>query len=134
MAGDCSAGAAAQEAQLRRAAAIAVVLAVTAARADPDPWFGADKAAHFGFSAALAIGGYGISSTFLQEPKARLGYGAAVALLAGIGKELWDVRPSLKDLTWDVLGTAVGLAICWAIDELFFRPAARPAAAGLQLR
>ena len=40
--------------------------------------------------------------------------------VAGIGKELWDAsgngNASFKDLTWDVLGTAVGIAICWAIE------------------
>lgn len=58
-------------------------------------------------------------------------YGASVALLAGIGKELWDAsgngNASLKDLTWDVLGTAVGVVICWAIDRIFFEPARLPA-------
>ncbi len=102
----------------------------TTARADPDPWFGPDKATHFALSSGLAIFGYSAAATFSDSPKVRLVYGASVALLAGIGKELWDTSgngtASLKDLTWDVLGAAVGVAVCWAIDELVFKPAARP--------
>ena len=124
------------EAQLKRStrgAAIALLLVTTTARAaDPDPWFGTDKAIHFGFSAGLAIGGYHVAMTFSESPKVRLAYGASVALLAGIGKELWDAsgngNPSWKDLTWDVLGTAVGLAICLFIDQVIFTPAVVPAA------
>ncbi|HYO73170.1 MAG TPA: hypothetical protein VEU33_44610, partial [Archangium sp.] len=28
---------------------------------------------------------------------------------------------SYKDLTWDVLGTATGLGLSWAVDRLFFQ-------------
>jgi putative lipoprotein len=119
--------------RLGRGAAIALLLAAATAKADDDPWFGADKGIHFGASAGLAIAGYGAAATFAESRPVRIAYGASVALLAGIGKELWDTRAggsgSFKDLTYDVLGTAVGLAICWAIDELFFRPAAEPARA-----
>ncbi|MBS1149680.1 MAG: putative lipoprotein [Myxococcaceae bacterium] len=115
-----------------RGAAIALLLAATTARADPDPWFGSDKALHFGFSSALAIAGYGAATTFSPSPKVRAAYGASVALLAGIGKELWDASgpggASAKDLTWDLLGTAVGVAICWVLDELVFGRLAAPAA------
>lgn len=109
---------------------MALLLVGTAARAEPDLWFGSDKAFHFGFSSGLAIGGYGAAITFSESPKVRVAFGASVAMLAGIGKELWDAsgngNPSWKDLTWDVLGTAVGVAICWVIDELFFRPVVQP--------
>lgn len=105
----------------------------TRAAADPDPWFGADKGLHFAVSSGLAIFGYGAAATFAESAQVRIAYGASVALLAGIGKELWDTRgsgsASLKDLTWDLLGTVTGVAICWAIDELFFRPAVVPARA-----
>lgn len=96
------------------------LLASSVAHADPDPWLGQDKALHFGFSSVLAIGGYTAATVFSDSPKVRLAYGGSVALLAGIGKELYDFgghgTPSWKDLTWDVVGAAVGLAISWAVD------------------
>ena len=111
-------------------AVAALVLVSGTARAQPDPWFGADQAMHFSISSAAAIFGYGTSAVFLDSPKKRLVYGASVAFLAGVGKELWDASgkngdPSVKDLAWDALGAVVGLAICLAIDQLFFE-APRP--------
>ncbi len=42
-----------------------------------------------------------------------------------MAKELYDAGRgsffSFKDLTWDVLGTATGLALSWAVDRLFFQ-------------
>ncbi len=124
--------AAAAETSLRRKAAVTVVLLVAAtANADPDRWLGSDKAIHFAFSSGLAIGGYAAAATFSDSRTVRVGYGASVALLAGIGKELWDAsgngNASIKDLTWDVLGTMVGLALCWVVDALFFEPGDAPA-------
>lgn len=98
-------------------------MAGSAHAADPDPWFGADKALHFSASAAAAMAGYGASATFLEAPSSRLAYGFAVSLLAGVGKELWDTggngQGSWKDLAWDVAGIAVGLAICRLLDWVF---------------
>ena len=115
-----------------RAAAAALLLVAATARADPDPWFGSDKALHFAVSAGFAIGAYHFAMTYSLSPKVRVAYGASFALLLGIGKELWDAsgngNASLKDLTWDVLGTAVGVAICLVIDQVIFRPAVVPAA------
>lgn len=116
------------------AVALLVLVAATARAADPDPWFGSDKALHFSVSGGLAMASYGAATTFSDSPKVRVAYGASVALLAGIGKELWDAsgngNPSLRDLTWDVMGTAVGVTLCWLIDELFFkRVDAEPASA-----
>ena len=99
-------------------------MAAATAQADPDPWFGSDKAVHFAVSGVLAIGAYHAAMTFSDSAKARIAYGASVALIAGVGKELWDAsgngNASFKDLAWDVLGAAVGVAICWAIDTLIF--------------
>jgi putative lipoprotein len=107
-----------------RGTALALIFALSAHAAEPDSWFGNDKALHFGFSGALAIGGYGAATAFSESSSVRLGYGASVALLAGVGKELWDASghgtPSLRDFTWDLVGIAVGLAICWALDEWLF--------------
>ncbi len=92
------------------------------AASDPDPWFGKDKLLHFGVSAGIAAGAYGVSSTFVEPRYGRLLIGGAVALAAGAGKELLDMTgfgdPSWRDFTWDVIGTAFGLGVAWSVDLL----------------
>jgi putative lipoprotein len=87
---------------------------------DPDPWFGADKALHFGASAVIAAGGYGLTAIASDARGVRLLVGGGAALAAGVGKELYDLAgygdPSWRDLTWDVIGTACGLAVAYGID------------------
>ncbi|MET0790792.1 MAG: hypothetical protein ABW061_04670 [Polyangiaceae bacterium] len=87
---------------------------------DSDPWFGPDKALHLGFSAALAAGGYAASSPWLSTRNQRALAGGAFSLTIGAGKELWDLSghgdPSWRDFTWDVVGTAVGLALAAGVD------------------
>lgn len=107
------------------AAGLAGAIAPRTARAagpDPDPWFGRDKALHFSASAALAIGGYGVGALAFDTRPPRFALGAGIALAAGVGKELWDWSghgdASWRDLTWDMVGTAAGLAIAWAADRL----------------
>ncbi|HEY2410455.1 MAG TPA: hypothetical protein VGI10_30830 [Polyangiaceae bacterium] len=89
---------------------------------DPDPWFGRDKALHFGLSVGLAATGYGVSSIWLKPPAERAAVGGAFSLSLGAGKELWDLAghgdPSWRDFTWDVIGTAVGLGLSLATDAL----------------
>jgi putative lipoprotein len=93
-----------------------------AAASDPDPWFGPDKALHFGVSAGLAAGGYAALSPWLDTRGERALGGAAFSLTLGAGKELWDLAghgdPSWRDFTWDVLGTAVGVALAVGVDAL----------------
>jgi putative lipoprotein len=90
--------------------------------ASQDDWFGRDKALHFGVSAGLAGAGYAGGALLFDEPGARWLTGAGVALTAGVGKELYDAGRgsffSFKDLTWDVVGTATGLGLSWAVDHL----------------
>ncbi|MES1172481.1 MAG: hypothetical protein ABUL77_04530 [Bacteroidota bacterium] len=114
----------------RLVAAVAVVLAVLTAgpvarAADPDPWFGQDKALHFGLSATIAAGGYGLAAVSTERRQTRFLVGGGLALAAGVGKELADAfgtgDASAKDLTWDVLGTATGLGVAWLIDWLTTR-------------
>ncbi|QRN94785.1 hypothetical protein JRI60_37580 [Archangium violaceum] len=97
-----------------------------------DDWFGRDKALHYSVSAGLAGAGYTGGALLFEEPGARWLTGAGLALGAGVGKEVYDAWRgsffSFKDLTWDVLGTATGLGLSWAIDRLFFhREASAPA-------
>ena len=77
-------------------------------------------ALHFGASFALASVGYAGGAALSREPVVRLGVGATVAMGAGIAKEMADRSggdPSLKDLTWDALGTATGLVTAWLVDH-----------------
>jgi putative lipoprotein len=87
-----------------------------------DPWWGRDKALHFGVSAGLAAGGYATSSLFLEPRWQRATAGAGFALTLGVGKEVYDAtghgQASGKDLAWDVAGTALGTAIALVVDVL----------------
>ncbi|MFY0524646.1 hypothetical protein ACN28I_16270 [Archangium gephyra] len=101
-------------------------------RASGDDWFGQDKALHYSLSVGLAGAGYAGGALLFEAPEARWLSGAGVALGAGVAKEIYDAGRgthfSFKDLTWDVLGTATGLGLSWAVDRLFFqRDAGAPA-------
>lgn len=93
-----------------------------AAGPDPDPWFGRDKALHFGASATIAGSGYAIGAPLLDCRGCALILGGSLAAAAGITKELLDATglgdPSWRDLTWDGIGTLAGLAFAWGIDLL----------------
>jgi putative lipoprotein len=91
------------------------------ARADPsDPWWGPDKALHFGASAAIAGGGYAVAAPFVDGFAERVAIGAGLALTVGVSKELIDLAghgdASFRDLTWDVIGTLVGVGLALSID------------------
>jgi len=116
------------------AAPLALSLLLTAGAAaakDPDPWFGRDKALHFGVSAGLAAGGYAALSPWLDSRAERALGGAAFSLTLGASKELWDLAghgdPSWRDFTWDVLGTALGVALAVGVDALVSHAKAAPA-------
>jgi putative lipoprotein len=105
--------------------AVVALLSPRLAAADPpDPWFGRDKALHFSASATLAVGGYGLGALWSPREPIRLGTGATLALGAGIAKEIADRYtggdPSLRDLTWDAVGTASGLLVAWLLDRYVF--------------
>ena len=103
-----------------------------------DGWFSRDKAAHYGVSVALAGGGYAAGALLFAAPEARWLTGAGVGLGAGVAKELLDAARgsffSWKDLTWDGLGTASGLALSWAVDRLVFSRAEPVREPAVQMR
>jgi putative lipoprotein len=117
---------------------VLLVVGVSAPRAawarDPDPWLGEDKLLHFSASAVAAGLGYGVSSVFVQPRTTRALIGATTALSLGIGKELYDATgrgdPSFRDLTWDVIGTAVGVGLSLGVDLLLSRATASSASSG----
>ena len=101
-----------------------------------DTWFGPDKALHFGFSAALAAGGYAAASPWLDRRGERALVGGAFSLTLGAGKELWDLSghgdASFRDFTWDVLGAAVGVALAVGVDSLVGRKHSAPSGVSAQ--
>lgn len=109
---------------MRHAAVLAALLwSAPALAAEADPWFGRDKALHFGVSALLARSGTDSAAWLpvLERPWQRAAVGGGLALSVGVAKELWDLSgrgdPSLKDLTWDVLGVATGVAVALVVDQ-----------------
>jgi putative lipoprotein len=115
------------------ALATAMLVAPGARAADPDPWFGRDKALHFGASALLASGGYGAAALVTDDRRARLVVGGSFAFSLGVAKELWDLAghgdASWRDLTWDAVGTVTGLAVAAALDWTIGRLGRRHATA-----
>jgi uncharacterized protein YfiM (DUF2279 family) len=97
-----------------------------AAASSEDPWWGHDKALHFAASASLAAGGYALASLAVDAPAHRAALGGAFALSIGLAKELHDAQSggqaSYRDLTWNALGTAVGLGIAVAVDQFMVKP------------
>jgi putative lipoprotein len=101
--------------------------------ANADPWFGRDKLIHFAASGSLAIVGYAGASMLTENRPARIGVGAALAVSAGVAKELWDLDghgdASWRDLSWDLIGAATGLLVSvgvdWAVHRMFRPPPGR---------
>jgi putative lipoprotein len=87
---------------------------------DPDPWWGTDKALHFGLSAAITGGGYGVAAPFTDDIAGRAAIAASVGIGVGLAKEVADAlglgTPSWRDFVWDVIGTGVGLSVSVSID------------------
>ena len=113
--------------------ALAAPRVARADSADADPWFGRDKLIHFAASGSLAVVGYANASMLTENRPARIGAGAALAVGAGVAKELWDLDghgdASWRDLSWDLIGAATGLLVSvgvdWAVHRMFRPPAGR---------
>ena len=97
-------------------------LSAPARAEESDPWWGRDKALHFGASAGLAAGGYAASTALLDERWQRAAAGAGFSLTLGGAKEIYDAsghgHASAKDFTWDVAGAAFGTALALVVDLL----------------
>lgn len=81
-----------------------------------DAWLGTDKARHFFLSFAATALAHGVLRTAGLDGGAALGGAAGVAVAAGSWKELRDRRipgetASVRDLVWDLLGVAAGVAL-----------------------
>ncbi len=100
---------------------VAVVAAPKPAHASgDDPFWGPDKALHFGVAGAIAGVGYGVTTAATPDRWKAFAIGGAAAVGAGALKEGLDATglgdPSWKDFAWDVIGAACGLGVAWALD------------------
>jgi putative lipoprotein len=72
----------------------------------------------------LAGDGYAAAAAARCHESVRFGVGAGVAFAAGVSKEVYDRYSggdaSMRDLTWDVVGTATGSIVSWLIDRYLF--------------
>ena len=102
-----------------------IVMSHARVRAE-DSWLSVDKGKHFGASALLATGGYAASMLVVSPPWQRAAIGGAFALTLGTAKEIYDATgqgdPSLRDLTWDLVGCVFGAGVSLLIDYAL-RPA-----------
>ena len=107
---------------IQRFVAALAMLCFTSSAACADDWLGADKAAHFGYSAA-----FGAAATTTiplaggPGPDWRsFALGAGIGVLPGMAKEVWDLSgrgdASWKDLAWDAIGALAGAGIVWAVQ------------------
>jgi putative lipoprotein len=98
----------------------------TRAAAQNDPWFGRDKALHFGATFTLAVGGYAGAALVSPSQAVRAASGTTLAMGVGIAKEIYDRYaggdPSWRDLTWDAVGTATGVVTAWLFDRYVVTP------------
>jgi putative lipoprotein len=106
----------------RATLALAVAVAVAAPSPASAQLLRRDDRLHLGLSSLIAFGAYGVVALFDEREPLRVGVGAAVALAAGIAKELWDLSgrgdPSWRDLAFDVVGTGIGLLAGWLLGVL----------------
>jgi uncharacterized protein YfiM (DUF2279 family) len=81
-----------------------------------DSWFGADKIKHFFMSAFIESVTYSALQAARVNHRPALGGAIGVTLAIGVGREIHDKRTpgnsfSVRDLTWDVVGTTAGAVL-----------------------
>jgi uncharacterized protein YfiM (DUF2279 family) len=100
------------------------------AQAADDPWWGKDKQKHLMLSSGLAVGTYAWLGHAGLEPASRMGLTTLVVLSLGALKEARDAlgygHPSWKDMTWNVIGNAVGLVVAWVVEAWLWPGTPRP--------
>lgn len=93
-----------------------------------DRWLAVDKGNHLALSVLFAAGGYGASTLVVSEPWQRAALGGGFTFMLGVAKELYDAtgrgEPSLRDLTWDLIGCVLGAGVAWLLDHTLRAPEA----------
>ena len=82
----------------------------------PDPWFGIDKVKHFFMSAFITSVSYSALQLTRANHSSAMAGAIGISMAVGVGRELHDMRVpgnlfSVRDLTWDAIGTAAGAAL-----------------------
>jgi putative lipoprotein len=81
-----------------------------------DPWFGIDKIKHFFMSAFIESVSYSALQAMRVNHRVAMGGAIGITLGFGLAREIHDQRKpgnifSIRDLTWDALGTGAGAAL-----------------------
>ena len=88
----------------------------TAARPHPDAWFGIDKIKHFFISAFIESVSYSALQAARVHHRSAMVGAIGITVGFGVGREIHDKRMpgnifSVRDLTWDAIGTAAGTVL-----------------------
>jgi len=113
----------------KQLAAVAIALSVASCsgvgRADPaagqpDPWFGTDKALHFGVGFGLGAAGYGIGAAGFEDRLAAVALASGLVLGLGAAKEGLDAlglgTASYKDFIWTAVGGTLAIGVTVTFD------------------
>ncbi|MFL5559476.1 MAG: VanZ family protein [Gemmatimonadaceae bacterium] len=97
-------------------AALAVNLIFAQAAVTRDSWFGIDKIKHFFMSAFIESVSYSALQAAGIQHRPAMNGAIGITLGVGVAREIHDMRTpgkffSVRDLTWDALGTAAGVAL-----------------------
>jgi len=91
------------------------------AQAQSDAWWGKDKQKHLLVSLSVSAATYVWLGHSGVESSLRMGVTTLLVLSAGALKEARDAmgygHPSWKDMTWNVIGTAVGLVVAYVVER-----------------
>jgi uncharacterized protein YfiM (DUF2279 family) len=95
---------------------VANLIYAQAAVIHQDSWFGADKIKHFFMSAFIESVTYSALQAARVNHRPALGGAIGVTLAIGVAREIHDKRTpgnifSVRDLTWDVVGTTAGAVL-----------------------
>jgi putative lipoprotein len=103
-------------------------------QAADDLWWAKDKQKHLLVSSGAAFATYIWLGHSGLESTSRAGVAALVVLGVGALKEARDAlgygHASWKDMTWNVIGTAVGLVVAWAVERWLWPRSVSPPRGG----
>ena len=89
---------------------------IAAPQPHPDAWFGIDKIKHFFISAFIESVSYSALQAARVHHRSATAGAIGITIGFGLGREIHDQRTpgnifSVRDLTWDVIGTGAGAAL-----------------------